>query len=168
MGSYLGVFWAFIQPSLLVFIYWFVFQVGFRSTPVEDFPFILWLLAGIVPWFYFSDSLASSTNSIEQNSYLVKKIVFNTHLLPIVKIVSSLMVHFVFMMLMFLIFFSYGESFSLYQLQIFYYSFALTMFLVGLSWIVSSLNVFLKDIGQIVSIILQFGFWLTLFFGRLN
>ncbi|MGG4394298.1 ABC transporter permease [Paenibacillus thiaminolyticus] len=161
LGSYLGVFWAFIQPSLLVFIYWFVFQVGFRSTPVEDFPFILWLLAGIVPWFYFSDSLASSTNSIEQNSYLVKKIVFNTHFLPIVKIVSSLMVHFVFMMLMFLIFFSYGESFSLYQLQIFYYSFALTMFLVGLSWIVSSLNVFLKDIGQIVSIILQFGFWLT-------
>src|SRR5690606_30987633 len=41
LGSYLGVFWAFIQPTLLVIIYWFVFQVGFRSTPIENFPFIL-------------------------------------------------------------------------------------------------------------------------------
>ncbi|WP_270619453.1 ABC transporter permease [Paenibacillus macerans] len=161
LGSSLGVFWAFIQPSLLVLIYWFVFQVGFRNTPVENFPFILWLLAGIVPWFYFSDSLGSVTNSIEQNSYLVKKIVFKVHFLPIVKIVSSLMVHLVFIMLMLLIYYFYGLPFEVYHLQIFYYSFAVSMFLVGLSWVVSSLNVFLKDIGQIVSIILQFGFWLT-------
>lgn len=161
LGSYLGVFWAFIQPALLVSIYWFVFQVGFRSTPVENYPFILWLLAGIVPWFYFSDSLASAVNSIEQNSYLVKKVVFNVHFLPIVKIASSMIVHIVFIGITFLIFLFYGEPISLYHMQIFYYSFAVTLFLVGLSWIVSSLNVFLKDIGQIVTVILQFGFWLT-------
>lgn len=161
LGSYLGVFWAFIQPTLLVLIYWFVFQVGFRNTPVENVPFILWLLAGIIPWFYFSDCLASSTYSIEQNSYLVKKIVFNVHFLPIVKIVSSLMVHLVFMLLMLLVYYCYGEPFNFYQLQIFYYSIGLTLFLTGLSWIVSSLNVFLKDVGQVISIVLQFGFWLT-------
>lgn len=161
LGSYLGVFWAFIQPSLLIFVYWFVFQVGFRSTPVENVPFVLWLLAGIIPWFYFSDSLASATTSVEQNSYLVKKVVFNIHFLPIVKITSAIMVHLVFICLMLVIYYCYGESFSLYQLQVFYYSVALTLFLMGISWIVSALNVFLKDIGQLVNVFLQFGFWLT-------
>ncbi|WP_289356578.1 ABC transporter permease [Paenibacillus sp. S-12] len=161
LGSYLGMFWAFFQPMFLVLVYWFVFQVGFRSNPIEDIPFILWLLAGIVPWFFFSDSLASATTSIEQNSFLVKKVVFNVHFLPIVKIISALKVHFVFILLMLIVFYSYGEPFDLHQLQIFYYSGALILFLTGLSWVVSSLNVFIKDIGQIVSVVLQFGFWLT-------
>ncbi|MUG47197.1 ABC transporter permease [Paenibacillus woosongensis] len=161
LGSYLGVFWAFIQPTLLVIIYWFVFQVGFRSTPIENFPFILWLLAGIIPWFYFSDSLASAVSSIEQNSYLVKKVVFNVFFLPIVKIVTSMIVHSVFIVILFTVYFSYGQPISIYQFQIIYYSFAVTLFLTGLSWIVASLNVFLKDISQIVTVVLQFGFWLT-------
>ena len=46
-GSYLGIFWAFVQPVVIVLIYWFVFQVGFKAAPVKDFPFILWLIAGI-------------------------------------------------------------------------------------------------------------------------
>ena len=54
-GSYLGIFWAFVQPVVTVLIYWFVFQVGFKSAPVKEVPFILWLVAGIVPWFFFSD-----------------------------------------------------------------------------------------------------------------
>ncbi len=54
-GSYLGIFWAFVQPVVTVTVYWFVFQLGFRSDPVKDFPFVLWLIAGIVPWFYFSE-----------------------------------------------------------------------------------------------------------------
>ncbi len=161
LGSTLGVFWAIINPILLILIYWFVFQVGLRSYPVGDVPFILWLLAGITPWFFFSDSLSAGTFSIEQNSYLVKKIVFKTHLLPIVKIISSLQIHLLFVSLTFLVFFFYGIGMDLYLLQIFYYSFSLIMFSIALSWITSALNVFLKDIGQIVSVILQFGFWLT-------
>ena len=43
LGSYLGVLWAFIQPTITVCIFWFVFQVGFKSIPVDNFPFILWL-----------------------------------------------------------------------------------------------------------------------------
>lgn len=161
LGSTLGVFWAIINPILLILIYWFVFQVGLRSYPVGDVPFILWLLAGIVPWFFFADSLSSGTFSVEQNSYLVKKIVFKTHLLPIVKIISSLQIHLLFIVLTFIVFISYGVGVDLYLLQIFYYSLSLIAFTVSLSWITSALNVFLKDVGQIVSVILQFGFWLT-------
>jgi ABC-type polysaccharide/polyol phosphate export permease len=168
LGSTLGSFWGFFQPILLILIYWFVFQVGFRNNPVENVPFILWLLAGIVPWFFFSESLASATNSIEQNSFLVKKVAFNTYLLPIVKIVSALMVHVVFIALSLIIYYCYGRPIDLYQLQIFYYSFILFLFLTGLSWVVSALNVFLKDVGQVVNIILQFGFWLTPIFWSFN
>ena len=53
-GSYLGIVWALVQPIVTVLVYWFVFQVGLRQT--ADFngcPFVLWMLAGLVPWFYF-------------------------------------------------------------------------------------------------------------------
>lgn len=161
LGSTLGFFWAIINPILLILIYWFVFQVGLRSFPIGDVPYILWLLAGITPWFFFSESLSAATYSIEQSSFIVKKIVFKTQLLPIVKIASSLYIHIFFVTLTLLVFLFYGVGIDFYLLQIFYYSFALLMFTVGLSWITSALNVFLKDVGQIVSVILQFGFWLT-------
>ncbi|KAI4446249.1 hypothetical protein C823_000767 [Eubacterium plexicaudatum ASF492] len=49
-GSYLGIFWGVIQPLSTILLFWFVFQVGFRSNPINDVPFILWLSAGMIPW----------------------------------------------------------------------------------------------------------------------
>ena len=161
LGSYLGILWAFIQPSITVFIFWFVFQVGFKSMPVENVPFILWLVCGMFPWFFFSDSLNSATNSILCNSYLVKKVVFRVSLLPLVQIISALIIHMFFVCILFLMFLSYGYMPSLYNLQVFYYLFGLICFSFGLSIITSTLIIFLKDIGQIVAMILQFGFWAT-------
>ena len=55
-GSYFGTFWAFVQPVVTILVYWFVFSVGFRSNTDElGVPFVLYLVAGIVPWFFFSD-----------------------------------------------------------------------------------------------------------------
>ena len=76
LGSYLGILWAFIQPTISVLIFWFVFQVGFKAMPIDNFPFVLWLVCGMFPWFYFSDGLVGATNSIAANSFLVKKVVF--------------------------------------------------------------------------------------------
>ena len=55
LGSYLGLAWAFIQPLTSILVVWFVFQVGFKAAPVYDFPFILWLAAGMIPWMFFSE-----------------------------------------------------------------------------------------------------------------
>jgi len=98
-GSYLGIIWAFIQPIITVLIYWFVFQVGFKSAPMKDFPFVLWLIAGIIPWFFFQESLMNATNSLLEYSYLVKKVVFKVSVLPLVKIISALFVHIFFIFL---------------------------------------------------------------------
>lgn len=168
LGSYLGILWAFIQPTITVLIFWFVFQVGFKSMPVENFPFILWLVCGMFPWFFISESILSASNSIIESSFLVKKIVFRVELLPIVKIMSALVVHIFFVAVLFLMFAIYGYSISIYNLQIIYYFFAMICLSLGISWLTSSLTVFLHDVGQFAAMILQFGFWATPIFWHLK
>lgn len=161
LGSYLGIIWAFIQPTIMILIFWFVFQVGFKATPMDNFPFILWLMTGMIPWFFFSDAINNATNAIMENSYLVKKVVFRVSILPIIKILSSLFIHLFFITFVFFMFLMYGYKPTLYNLQVFYYLTAIILLVLGFSWISSALVVFLRDIGQIIAMMLQFGFWLT-------
>jgi lipopolysaccharide transport system permease protein len=161
LGSYLGILWAFVHPTIYIVIVWFVFQVGFKSQPMDNFPFVLWMLAGIIPWFFFSDCLSSASHSIIENSYLVKKVVFSMGMLPLIKILSAMIIHFFFIGVIFIMFYAYGYPPSLYNLQVFYYLFATIMLLLGFSWITSSVSLFFKDTGQIVSMFLQFAFWMT-------
>jgi len=161
LGSYLGILWAFIQPMVTVLIFWFVFQVGFKSQPVDNFPFILWLVAGMFPWFFISDTINNATGSITENSFLVKKVVFRVSLLPIIKLISALIIHLFFVGILIVMFAVYGYLPTLYTLQVGYYIFAAGCLLLGIAWITSALSVFLKDVGQIVGMVLQFGFWGT-------
>lgn len=101
VGSYFGIVWMFIQPIVTVAIYYFVFGVGFRSgDPIEGVPYVLWLVPGIVPWFFFSEALNTGTNCLQEYSYLVKKVVFRVEILPIIKMMSCLMVHLIFVLIM--------------------------------------------------------------------
>lgn len=168
LGSLLGILWAFIQPTVTILIFWFVFQVGFKSMPVDNFPFILWLICGMIPWNFFSESLQGATNSIVSNSYLVKKVVFRVSSLPIIKIFSALFIHLFFICFIFLMFYFYDYKPTVYGFQVIYYLTCSIILVLGLSWITSSLNIFIKDIGQIVAMLLQFGFWLTPIFWSLN
>ena len=161
LGNVLGIAWAFIQPTVTVIIFWFVFQVGFKSQPVDNFPFILWLVSGMFPWFYFAEGLTSATNSVLLNAFLVKKVVFRVSLLPIIPLFSALLIHIFFIFFMFSMFIYYGYSPEIYWIQTLYYMFATSILILGLSWITSSVVIFFKDIGQVVAMIIQFGFWLT-------
>jgi len=161
LGSYLGIMWAFIQPSITILIFWFVFEVGFKSKPMDNCPFILWLMAGIIPWFLFSEGVMNATNSILDNSYLVKKVSFRVSVLPIIKILSALIIHVFFLGVTFLMFFILGYRPNVYSIQLIYYLFCLSVLVIGISWATSSLAVYFRDTNQIVSVFLQFGFWLT-------
>ena len=122
-GSYFGTIWAFVQPVVTILVYWFVFSVGFRSNTDElGIPFVLYLVAGIVPWFFFSDALSGGTNALIEYNYLVKKVVFNISVLPVVKIISALFVHGFFVILAIILYMSNGRFPDMYYLQIFYYS----------------------------------------------
>ncbi len=168
IGNFLGVAWALIQPIFTILIYWFVFQVGFKSRHVDNFPFILWLIAGLLPWFFFTEGLTSGTNSILANSFLVKKVVFRVSLLPIIPLLSALIIHLFFIFFMFGMFIYYGYTPNIYWVQIFYYLFATIILLLGLSWITSSVVVFFRDVGQLVGMLIQFGFWLTPIFWNIT
>lgn len=161
LGSYLGMLWAFVHPTIYISILWFVFQVGLKTPSMDNAPFILWMMTGLIPWFFFSESLASATNAILENSFLVKKVVFSMGMLPLVKIFSGLLIHLFFIVVIFIMLLIYGYTPSLYNLQVFYYLFATIVLLLGLSWLTSSLVIFLRDVSQIVAMVMQFAFWMT-------
>ncbi|MGE0529417.1 MAG: ABC transporter permease, partial [Bdellovibrionales bacterium] len=160
--------WPFVHPAITVLLFWFVFTFGLRTQPAGDYPFILWLLAGMIPWFYFSEALPAGTPSICEYAFLVKKMVFRVGLLPLVKMISALGIHLFFLFVTVLIFLASGERPNLYWLQIGYYLFATLALLTGLTLITSSLMVFAKDVGQIVGILIQFGFWATPVFWQIK
>jgi lipopolysaccharide transport system permease protein len=160
-GSHLGIVWAFVMPVITILIFWFVFESGFKTPPVTDYPFILWLSAGIVPWFFFLDCVSSATNSIIGYSFLVKKVVFRVSILPIVKILAALTVHLALVLVLIIINALYGYYPTLYMLQLGYYLFAMIVLLLGISWITSAAIVFFRDMGPFVSTALQLLFWGT-------
>lgn len=162
VGSYFGVVWMFVQPLVTVLIYFFVFQLGFKSAPpVPGVPYVLWLVPGIVPWFFYSESLNCVTGCLQEYSYLVKKVVFQVEILPLIKLISCLFVHAFFLVIMAVLFLCYGRLPMLAWIQVCYYSFAASMLALGFGYLTCAVHVFFKDMAQIVSICLQFGMWLT-------
>lgn len=160
-GSYLGIVWAFVQPVVTILVYWFVFEIGLKSQPMENFPFILWLMAGLVPWFFFSEALNSGTNALLEYNYLVKKVVFKISILPIVKIISALFVHIFFIAFTLIIYWLYGYHPDMYWLQLIYYTICMFFLVLGISYSTCAIVIFFRDLTQIISIILQVGMWMT-------
>ncbi len=160
-GSYFGIFWAFVQPLITILLYWFVFQLGFRSSDIENIPFVLWLMAGLIPWFYFSESVINGTNCFLEYNYLVKKVKFEIKILPIVKIMSSLFVHGFFVILLLVCYAIMGLFPGMIVIQLLYYSAAMILLSLAVCYLTSAIAVFFRDTTQIVGIIMQIGVWMT-------
>ena len=165
-GSYLGIVWAFVQPVITILVYWLVFEKGFSAKPEMfkagvEVPFVVYLTSGLVPWFFFSEAVASSTNALLEYNYLVKKVVFKISILPMIKIIAASFIHVFFVGVLLVIAFIYGYGLSLYTLQLLYYSLCLFILVLALSYTLCSVVVFFRDLSQIVSIGLQLGMWAT-------
>ncbi len=159
-GAYLGAVWGIVQPVVTVLIYWFVFQVGLRSGDRPDgTPYIVWMLAGIIPWFFFSDALGAVTNTFLEYSYMVKKINFRISLLPFVKIGSSMVLHAIFLIFVTIILNFAGFYAGWSYLEIFYYMAGGFYCVLGIGLITATLTVYMRDVSQLVSIVIQIGFW---------
>ncbi len=160
LGSYLGLFWAFIHPLTMIAIYWFVFSVGFKSSNINGVNFIVWFICGITPWFFISDAITNATGAIIEYSFLLKKMAFNIGMLPVVKILSAFILNSFFILITLIITYYYIKP-SVYNFQILYYLLSSFAFVTGVTFITSSIIVFMKDVGQIVAIVLQLLFWCT-------
>ncbi len=162
-GNYLGIFWAFVQPVVTVLVYWFVFAVmrGDWGLDGNGYPFVLWLIAGIVPWFFFSDAISQGTSALLSYEYLVKKVVFKISILPIIKIISVLFIHLFFICFTMILLACYGYYPDLYSLQVLYFSFCVFVLTLAMSYVTCSVVVFFRDLGQVIAIALQVGIWIT-------
>lgn len=110
VGSYYGLVWEILQPLSLIFLFWFVFEFALGITTIEGFPFVLWFIIGLIPWFFFSDAWSTATNAFVQYSFLVKKMVFKVEILPTVKILSSLMTSAIFHIILVIFLIVYGRA----------------------------------------------------------
>jgi len=158
LGSYLGLLWAFIHPIVTVVVLWLVLKFGLKLGAEAN---VFWLVTGMVPWFFFGEGLGSGTSSIVENAQLVKKVVFRVSFLPVVKLLSALWIHLIFLAVLLGIFLVRLQMPTLYWLQLLYYLPAMICLLMSLLWMTSSLAVFARDVGQIVSVAVGLGFWVT-------
>jgi lipopolysaccharide transport system permease protein len=164
IGSFIGIFWSVIHPIVLLITYTFVFSFifGLRPRPDEgtdNFP--LYLFSGILPWLFFQDTLQRSSTIIIENTNLVTKTLFPSEILPLVVLLSGFVNHLIgFAILLCMLLFVIGKI-SVFILLIPVYLFFLMIFTLGISWFVASLNVFVRDVSQILTVILTFWFWST-------
>jgi lipopolysaccharide transport system permease protein/teichoic acid transport system permease protein len=145
----------------IITIFYFVFAVGFRSQGPAKAPFLLWFVCGLVPWVFFNETLLAATESITRHAHLIKKTVFPSEILPMVNITAGLVPHLVFLLIVTGLLAWYQVPFAASRLLIVYYILCICALLVGLSWLLSSIQVFYRDVSHAVSILLNLWFWST-------
>ena len=133
-----------------------------------DVPYLLYLIYGMIVWNFFAASLTGAEVSIAQHRYLVKHVVFQVSILPVVKILSAMVIHFIFLVLVIILFLFHGFSLSAHSLQLAYYLFAVFVLVMGISWITSSVVLFFRDLSQIIQIVVRVGFWFTPIFWNID
>ncbi|MBO4702125.1 MAG: ABC transporter permease [Lachnospiraceae bacterium] len=162
-GSSLGRVWAFVQPIVTVVLYYFVFGVVLpgRAPYDSEVPYVIWLTAGLVPWFFFNEAVTTGANVMNEYNYLVKKVVFKVGILPFIKTISATFIHIFFIFVLLVMYFFYGFKPSLQIIELLYYSFCLFMMALAITYITSAVTVFFKDLIQIINILLMVGMWGT-------
>ena len=121
-GAALGWMWAIIKPAVTIFVYWFTFEIGLRpDKSINGFPFFLWLIAGVMPWFYMSSMITSGTESIRRYSYLVTKMKFPISTIPTFVSISKFIVHIFLILITIAIFMIMGKMPTIYMLQLPFY-----------------------------------------------
>ncbi len=161
-GSLMGTGWAFAQPILTILMYLFVYRVAFRGAAAPDgVPFVIWMVVGITPWFFFAEATATSTTAFTEYSFLVKKIPFDLAIVPSIKVMSSALIHAVVWLIVVVIVAASGFAPALAWLQVFYYFIALAALVSGIGLLTASITPFFRDTSHVIGVALQFMFWLT-------
>jgi lipopolysaccharide transport system permease protein len=160
VGNLFGLSWALLEPMAMMFILWFVFTY-IRAGKQSDIPFPLFLLTGLIVYDFFNKALNSATRGISSYGFLINKVNFRSAIIPLVKIFSELILHFIILILVCIILVLYGMPITWYWLQVFYYLFAMVFLLVGITWLTSSISLFFQDINYIITIVMRVMFFFT-------
>ncbi len=157
--SVLGFFWSLLNPALLIVIYTFVFSIVFTNKGIDNFS--LFLMAGLLPWLSFSNTLNMSANAIVGNSALIRKIYFPRELFPLAIVLAnafSLLFELGLLMILLAVF---GYSFYAYLPIVLLALILQLMLTIGFGLMVSAVTVRFRDLKQLINIVLRAGFFVT-------
>ncbi len=159
---YLGILWQFINPLIQISIYWLIFGLGFRKGhPVGDVPYYLWLVVGLVPWFFITPSILQGSNSIYSRVNLVSKMKFPVSVLPTVSIVGNTF-NFVVMLIIMGIFLVINDvNPGIYILQLPYYLLCLYAFLFSVTLLFSTISTLVRDFQLALQSFMRMLFYVT-------
>ncbi|MGN1138514.1 MAG: ABC transporter permease, partial [Ruminococcus sp.] len=129
-GSALGPLWAIIKPTFQLFVYWFAFSVGIKAVheigvDVGDvtmsFTRFVFMVSGLVPWFYISDSINQGSKVIRSHRQFVTKVNFPVSTIMTYTALSRLYIHIMLSAIMYIVLICFGYYPSIYNLQYFFY-----------------------------------------------
>ncbi|MCJ2146753.1 ABC transporter permease [Bacillus paralicheniformis] len=148
--NYLGVLWQFLNPLIQMLAYWFVFGIGIRKssemvTGVGEVPFVIWMLAGLIPWFFISPTILDGSNSVYKRINMVAKMNFPVSSLPSVAIAANLFSYFVMMAIYVIALLAFGIYPNLHWLEYIYYLFCMIVFMFAFSLFNSTISVLVRD-----------------------
>ncbi|HTS51117.1 MAG TPA: ABC transporter permease [Bryobacteraceae bacterium] len=164
VGSAAGWLWGLIHPLVMLVSWVFVFQVCLHQTlPPNEVThnYALFLFCGFLPWMLFQETVTRSASSLLENANLITKTVFPSEIVPVSIFLSSLAGHLMVLVLVIAVVGLYVGHFSLWMLSLPVYMLLIGLLAVGVGWIVASLQVYLRDTAQVLSVVLTFWFWLT-------
>ena len=158
-GSFLGVLWSFVNPLLMTLVYAIIFPLLMRGSSYDHYT--VFLIVGILPWTWFTVSLGQGASIILVNAGIVKKVYFPREILPI-SVVTSAMINFIISCLVIVLFLIFsGIGFSWYILFLPLIVIVQFLFTLGIVFIVSALDVYIRDLEYIVNFIIQMLFYAT-------
>lgn len=161
-GTALGFLWNFINPALQILIYWFVFVIGLRKgSNIGGVPYIIWLVVGIVPWFFINSCTVESNMSILSFRGVLKRMSFPMAVVPIKTVVTNLITHLISMAIALAIVLFSGVHIGSQFWQLAYYMFACIFFLVGYALFGSSITVLFRDYHNLFNNIMRMMFFLS-------
>ncbi|AMK74080.1 MULTISPECIES: ABC transporter permease [Bacillus] len=148
--NYLGVLWQLLNPLIQMLAYWFVFGIGIRKstdvvTGIGEVSFIIWMLAGLIPWFFISPTILDGSNSVYKRINMVAKMNFPISSLPSVAIVANLFSYFVMMVIYIVALTASGIYPSLHWIEYIYYFICMVIFMFAFSLFNSTISVLVRD-----------------------
>lgn len=164
-GSIMGLVWLLINPAIQILIYLFVFGFIFKSRPsmdAEEIPYFLYLVSALVPWISFSHMVSRCTQTLMDHAHYLKKLTLPKAILfwyPIVSLQITFLIMFSLILLIDLTFYRILELKGVLLYLGIYSVFVLFTYFLGR--ILGTLNVFIRDIGQLLPMIILIFFWAT-------
>lgn len=161
-NTYLGILWEIINPMIQISIYWFVFGFGiFNRQGVDGHPFLPWLMAGIVVWFFVNPATTQASKSIYSRLGMISKMSFPMSVIPTYVIFAKLYQHLMLLAVIIVILATIGFAPTVYILQLPYYLFAVVALLVSFSLITSTLATIVRDVQNMITSLMRILFYLT-------